>query len=652
MIEIKKWIKFSTLLLVLVSMGTNVNAGGGYGERICTTNPTPVNNSSTTIDGIEYTYSSLTLWTDSAYPNISQFYEDIHTPVTVDIASDTKVMISGKFSLTDLDRQEITTIKIYDAQGILLPASDVNITYQGTNINIITPLADETYRTEAIKTFTADSYDPTVYITFEVNQTVSKVIYEWVDVTGGGPAYVIEEICEGNDTDGDNLADYSDLDSDNDGILDSIEGDVDSDGDGIPDYLDLDSDNDGIPDNVEAQPTDSFLKANIAWADDDNDGLANQYDPDYAGSTPVAIPDTDNDGIPDYLDSDSDNDGYTDCEEGNSYAPTPTTDACPANDHNSTYPVGNNGMVSWAENTDQYWDTLPIANGKTYVPDPDATGGGDLKDEVINTTTPDHQAAYREFLCGKANYTLTHMQWRLISVSCFTNNLGPDAIFRATLGTYGTDYVMYGQSGNDNYEVNAGHKNTDKYRLGKNDNISDNKSYWIIVDTSNNANAVNNEVNVSIPKDLSGAQPTAPYIASYYGINNPNFTEVLQTLLPNNEMNTAGNVKKYMAGNVFPYAFLLKNLYFAHDDSHTGPYSEMGSNTNDPYIYPTIYKHDSSDTSDTIGGAGYKAINAGTPGFADGGLVPMEGFFIRVEENTADTKGNYFAFPLTYGNDK
>ena len=42
------------------------------------------------------------------------------------------------------------------------------------------------------------------------------------------------------------------LDSDGDGIPDSVEGTGDPDGDGIPNYLDLDSNNNGIPDAVEA----------------------------------------------------------------------------------------------------------------------------------------------------------------------------------------------------------------------------------------------------------------------------------------------------------------------------------------------------------------------------------------------------------------
>ena len=58
------------------------------------------------------------------------------------------------------------------------------------------------------------------------------------------------------------IPDYLDLDSDNDGVPDSVEGSADSDGDGIPDYLDLDTDNDGIPDVIEA-----------GFVDADGDGM-------------------------------------------------------------------------------------------------------------------------------------------------------------------------------------------------------------------------------------------------------------------------------------------------------------------------------------------------------------------------------------------
>ena len=64
------------------------------------------------------------------------------------------------------------------------------------------------------------------------------------------------------DNDQDGIIDIIDLDDDNDGILDSLEGGGDTDGDGIPDWFDLDSDGDGCYDVEEA-----------GFDDPDNDGV-------------------------------------------------------------------------------------------------------------------------------------------------------------------------------------------------------------------------------------------------------------------------------------------------------------------------------------------------------------------------------------------
>ncbi len=143
-----------------------------------------------------------------------------------------------------------------------------------------------------------------------------------------------------DDTDGDNIPDYHDLDSDNDGINDVVEGgnpDEDNDGiigngtpivnedgqangatsnpqdtdsDNIPDYHDLDSDNDGINDVIEG-----------GNSDEDNDGIVGTGTPivndDGQANGATSNPqDTDGDTIPDYHDLDSDNDGINDVVEG------------------------------------------------------------------------------------------------------------------------------------------------------------------------------------------------------------------------------------------------------------------------------------------------------------------------------------------------
>lgn len=175
-------------------------------------------------------------------------------------------------------------------------------------------------------------------------------------------------------TDGDGVADILDLDSDGDGIPDTVEaqltsgyttndGDVtndDADGDGIialfdsndgataifggsftvpvntdgidnVDYLDTDSDNDTILDSLESGLTLSSTDADNDGIDDDVSIGASYTDPDGVISNPsvnlsneigdtleVAYResiDTDGDGVPDAVDLDDDNDGILDTVE-------------------------------------------------------------------------------------------------------------------------------------------------------------------------------------------------------------------------------------------------------------------------------------------------------------------------------------------------
>ena len=143
-----------------------------------------------------------------------------------------------------------------------------------------------------------------------------------------------------------------DLDSDNDGILDVREaGIADTNSDGFADgtlgadgwsdtvdglatltltntdgfgqanYLDIDSDDDGIPDIIEGQSTAGYIAP--AVTDTDFDGINDAYDNnDFAfggaannGIIPVADTD-DGETVPDYIDTDSDGDGKTDQLEG------------------------------------------------------------------------------------------------------------------------------------------------------------------------------------------------------------------------------------------------------------------------------------------------------------------------------------------------
>ena len=129
--------------------------------------------------------------------------------------------------------------------------------------------------------------------------------YYDVNQTGGADANndgVNDAVLPPN-TDGDAQPDYRDVDADNDGLGDSIEGGltgVDTDGDGVADFRDLDSDNDAVFDVLEAGLPDTNGNAQI----DTGSGMV------------TVAPDSDFDGTPDFRDLDSDADGLRDITEG------------------------------------------------------------------------------------------------------------------------------------------------------------------------------------------------------------------------------------------------------------------------------------------------------------------------------------------------
>ncbi len=174
-----------------------------------------------------------------------------------------------------------------------------------------------------------------------------------VDQTGGVDANNdgVDDSVVVVDSDGDGLADNRDADADNDGLPDPLEAQlsfVDTDADGIDDTFDVDqtggvdANNDGIDDAFSLPDQDADGTANLRSGDSDSDGVADQlevaasgldsdadgiddsFDVDQTGGldanndgiddSAVAL-DTDNDGVPDYLDLDSDNDSINDIVE-------------------------------------------------------------------------------------------------------------------------------------------------------------------------------------------------------------------------------------------------------------------------------------------------------------------------------------------------
>lgn len=120
-----------------------------------------------------------------------------------------------------------------------------------------------------------------------------------------------------NDQDRDGVDDALDLDDDNDGLPDPLEGKGDPDADGLGNALDLDSDGDGIVDLFEAGLArfDADGDAVVNGALGDNgllDALELRRDNGAYAARPV---DTDGDGVRDELDLDSDGDGIADLDE-------------------------------------------------------------------------------------------------------------------------------------------------------------------------------------------------------------------------------------------------------------------------------------------------------------------------------------------------
>lgn len=168
------------------------------------------------------------------------------------------------------------------------------------------------------------------------------------------------------DADHDGVADDLDLDLDNDGIPNDIDGADDADGDGVSNMLDLDTDNDGIPDVIEAGGTDADGDGLLdGFVDANHNGLADSVEA-AAGGTPLAMPDTDADGIEDYRDVDSDDDGINDLIEAGGL------------DANKDGRV--DGFTD--ANADGLADALQRPQGGTPlpVPDTDADGSSNYRD--------------------------------------------------------------------------------------------------------------------------------------------------------------------------------------------------------------------------------------------------------------------------------
>jgi uncharacterized repeat protein (TIGR01451 family) len=225
-----------------------------------------------------------------------------------------------------------------------------------------------------------------------------------------------------SDEDGDGLANTNDPDFSGN-ILNGYGFYQDRDGDGYPNHLDIDTDNDGIIDNIEGQSTFSYYPP--SGNDADNDGLDDVYDvggaaqgigyintdggsaPDYADTNtdddPLfdisenrlsdsvdAVLDSDNDGMVDPGAADTDGDGLVDIfdkVDGKGLAANATNGGQTAYYHPDRDPVGNDR--DWREYSssdndhDGILDSADLDDDNDGILDVDEGGGDKDKDGVV-----------------------------------------------------------------------------------------------------------------------------------------------------------------------------------------------------------------------------------------------------------------------------
>lgn len=249
----------------------------------------------------------------------------------------------------------------------------------------------------------------------------------FMDLDSDGDGLLDLKEAGGTDSNGDGMVDclltgLSICDADGDGLQDLYDYiDDDMDNNGYPDYnnagttrtsipmpntdylgeanfLDIDSDDDGITDNIEGQSTLGFIA--ITGFDDDRDGIDNGYD-NYIGfggvgagnfgqrmlpayGNPISIMNSDGIDTPDYIDEDSDNDGFSDLLEGHDYNHNGTiSDEVIGNWQNGN-DADNDGLLNAFDNNIASRSVWAVGNGTGNCP-----GTSGLCIRQANTSIPE-----------------------------------------------------------------------------------------------------------------------------------------------------------------------------------------------------------------------------------------------------------------------
>lgn len=226
--------------------------------------------------------------------------------------------------------------------------------------------------------------------TFADSDIINYTVLNTDAASDSDPGFILYDFMD-VDSDNDGISDTSEAfsnntnynDIDNDGRIDGyidVNGNgwhdpidagfpfptpLNSDADSLPNYRDLDSDGDGLPDTLEGNfevpdaDNDGIVGTGIP-ADDDKDGLANTNDPDFPGNILGGSgfnKDRDNDGVLNYIDIDYDNDGIIDNTEAQSTFAyiAPTGNDTDGDGLDDAYDINNGGFAIGYVNTDGGW---------------------------------------------------------------------------------------------------------------------------------------------------------------------------------------------------------------------------------------------------------------------------------------------------------
>ncbi|MFK7923768.1 MAG: T9SS type A sorting domain-containing protein [Bacteroidia bacterium] len=261
------------------------------------------------------------------------------------------------FQINDIDDEDIIQINGY-LGGQLVSLATGNVT---VNSACVAFQGNNTVSSVCPNNLVTNSVGASINVDFPAPlDSLEIVLYQQTPGDNGGSITVagITYACDNaRDFDNDGIPDYKDADSDGDGISDLIEsggtdsnldgrvdypitGDpesmIDADGDGWidsndlteggvlpalfntdsngrPDFLDIDADDDGIVDNIEGQTTADYTPPSNT--DLNKNGIDDIYESDLGGQTVVPA-NKDLADVPDYRDTDTDNDGESDLIEG------------------------------------------------------------------------------------------------------------------------------------------------------------------------------------------------------------------------------------------------------------------------------------------------------------------------------------------------